>query len=111
MVKKAVETLNGDNDIPPKRITVYAVEKLLNLPSKRIYYLPMCKAEIFKYKETQEEFWAKKIIWGVKKIIRENISLNLTRIESITNIEKENIIKCIPYIKDSDIKEKIKTLL
>lgn len=111
LVKKAIETLNGDNDIPPKRITVYAVEKLLKLPSKRIYYLPLCKEEILKYKETQEEFWARKIIWGVRKITRENLSLNLTRIESLTNIEKENIIRCIPYIKDVKVREKIKSLI
>lgn len=111
LVIDAINTLDGDNDIPPKRITVYAVEKLLNLPSKRIYYLPKCKEEILKHKETQEEFWARKIIWGVKKIIRENLSLNLTRIESITNIEKENIIRCIPYIGDNDTREKLKSLI
>lgn len=110
-LKKAIETLNGDNNIPPKRITVYAVEKLLNIPSKRIYYLPMCKAEILKHKETQDEFWTRKLIWGVRKIIRENLSLNFTRIENIINIEKEDIIRCIPNIEDIDIKEKIETLL
>lgn len=108
LVKKAIETLNGDNDIPPKRITVYAVEKLLNLPSKRIYYLPMCKAEILKHKETQDEFWTRKIIWGVKKITRENLPLNITRIEALTNIEKENIIRCVSYIEDIATKEKLK---
>ena len=111
LVRDAIKSLNGDRDIPPKRITVYAVEKLLNLPSKRIYYLPLCKEEILKYKETQEEFWARKIIWGVRKITRENLSLNLTRIESLTNIEKENIIRCIPYIKDVKVREKIKSLI
>ncbi len=111
LVRDAIKSLNGDRDIPPKRITVYAIEKLLNLPSKRIYYLPLCKEEILKHKETQEEFWTRKITWGVRKIIRENLSLNLTRIQSITNIEKENIIRCIPYIKDVKIREKIKSLI
>lgn len=111
LVRDAIKFLNGDRDIPPKRITVYAIEKLLNLPSKRIYYLPLCKEEILKHKETQEEFWTRKIIWGIRKIIRENLSLNLTRIESITNIEKEDIIRCIPYIKDVKIREKIKSLI
>ena len=110
LVKKAIETLNGDTDIPPKRITVYAVEKLLNLPSKRIYYLPLCEKEILNHKETQDEFWTRKIMWGIRKIIRENLSLNLTRIEHITNIEKEDIIRCIPNIEDIEIKDKIKTL-
>lgn len=111
LVKKAIETLNGDENIPPKRITVYAVEKLLNLPSKRIYYLPMCKTEILKHKESQDEFWTRKIIWGIRKIIGENLPLNITRIQSITNIEKENIIRCIPYIKDVKVREKIKSLI
>ena len=111
LVRDAIKSLNGDEEIAPKRITVYAVEKFLNLPSKRIYYLPMCKVEILKNKETQEEFWARKIIWGVRKITRENLSLNLTRIESLTNIEKEDIIRCIPYIDDIDTREKIKRLI
>lgn len=111
LVKKAIKELNGNEGIPPKRITVYAVEKLLNLPSKRIYYLPLCKEEILKHKETQDEFWTRKIIWGIKKIIRENFSLNLTRIENLTNIEKGNIIRCIPYIDDIEAQEKIKSLL
>lgn len=111
LVIDAIKNLNGGEDIAPKRITVYAVEKLLNLPSKRIYYLPLCKEEILKHKETQEEFWARKITWGVKKITRENLSLNLTRIESLTNVEKENIIRCIPYIKDVKVGEKIKSLI
>ena len=111
LVKKSIETLNGDNDIPPKRITVYAVEKLLKLPSKRIYYLPMCKAEILKHQESQDEFWTRKITWGVGKIVRENLPLNITRIETLTNIEKENIIRCVSYIEDIDTREKIKSLI
>lgn len=111
LVIKAIETFNGGEDIPPKRITVYAVEKFLNLPSKRIYYLPLCKTEILKHKETQDEFWTRKIIWGIRKIIRENLPLNITRIQSITNIEKEDILRCIPNIEDIDIKESIKSLL
>lgn len=111
LVAEAIEILNGNEELCPKKITVSAVEKFLNLPCKRIYNLPLCKKEILKYKKIQEEFWAQKIEWAAKKIIKENTALNMKKLRTLTNMKKENIISCIPYIADRDIREKIKNVL
>ncbi len=94
LVKEAVKKLRGDGIERPRKVTVYAVEKLLNLPSKRIYYLPMCKAEILKYHETQEEYWAREVVWAVNKLKRENIPITMTRIKGLTNMRNENFKAC-----------------
>lgn len=103
LVKKAIQQLQGDGITRPKKVSVYAVEKLLGLPSKRISnYLPLCKAEIEKYQETQEQYWAKEVIWAVQKIIRDGEPLNWKHVRNLTNIRKENLMDCLPYIAEVD---------
>lgn len=86
-----------------------------NLPSKRIVtYLPMCKAEIEKYQESQEEYWAREVVWAVNYIITEGNRLNWKQIRNLTNMRKQDLIKCVPYLlnyTDSDTVEEIKMLI
>lgn len=99
LVKDAISQLQGDGVSRPKKVTVFAVEKMLNLPSKRIFlYLSMCKAEIEKHEESQEQYWAKEVIWAVDKIIREGQVLNWKHIRNLTNMRKRDCIACLPYL-------------
>lgn len=114
LVKHAICELRGDGNSRPKKITIFAVEKMLNLPSKRFDNLPRCKAEIEKYYESQEEYWAREVVWAVKKIAKEGRVLNWRQIRGLTNMRKEDIIECLPYLKqfaDSDIEEKIHSII
>lgn len=115
LVKDAILQLQGDVINRPKKITVFAVEKLLGLPSKRIsLYLPMCKAEIDKYQESQEQYWAREVVWAVKKIIREGEMLNWKHIRNLTNMRKCDLIACIPYLDmftDGKLTKQIKELM
>ena len=106
LVREAIKKLRGDGYQRPKKVTVYAVEKLLNLPSKRIYYLPLCKAEILKYQESQEEYWAREVVWAVNKLKHDNVSVTITRIKQLTNMRDENFKACMGYLADI-IKDKL----
>ena len=107
-VQKAIETLKCTE--PPKRVTGYAIERMLKLPSKQIQNLPKCRAEVLKHSEIQTQFWTRKIEWAVKKIVAENQPINLKHIRTLTNMRKENILSVIPYLED-EIKEKVNLVL
>ena len=97
-VQKAIETLKCTE--PPKRVTGYAIERMLKLPSKQIQNLPKCRTEVLKHSETQIQFWARKIEWAVKKLVAENQPINLKHIRTLTNMRKENILSVMPYLDD-----------
>lgn len=114
LVKDAIKQLQGDGLSRPKKVTVFAVEKMLSLPSKRISFLPMCKAEIDKYQESQEQYWAREIVWAVNKIMREGQVLNWKHIRNLTNMRKCDCIACLPelqQIADDDMVELVQNLL
>mgnify|MGYP004569881675 FL=1 len=107
-VQKAIETLKCTE--PPKRVTGYAIERILKLPSKQIQKLPKCRTEVLKHSETQIQFWARKIEWAVKKLVAENQPINLKHIRTLTNMRKENILSVMPYL-DDETKEKVNLVL
>lgn len=115
LVRDAIRQLQGNGKNRPKKVTVFAIEKILHLPSKRIEtYLPRCKAEIEKYQESQEEYWAREIVWAVNHIITEGNRLNWKQIRNLTNMRKQDLIKCVPYLSnyvDTDMVDKIKILI
>ena len=107
-VQQAIEKLLGSD--PPKRVTVYAVEQMLKLPSKQIEHLLKCKNEILKHYESQEEFWARKVSWAVRKIKKYGQPLNWKHIRDLTNMRKENLVSCMPFL-NSELREKIELIL
>lgn len=92
-VKKAIKQLQGDGIDRPRRVTEYAICRMLNLPDKRFHYLPMCRAEIKKNMETQEEYWIREIGWAVKKIEGEGETLNWKHIRELTNMKRGDFDK------------------
>ena len=98
LVKDTILKLKGDDISRPKRITISLVERTLNLPCKRISYLPMCKEEIQKHYETQEQYWAREVVWAVNKLKREGVPVTKYRIKRLTNMREENLQACMPYL-------------
>lgn len=112
LVIDAIELLKGNSIyVRPKKITVALIEKFLNLPCKRISLLPMCKAEIEKHYETQEQYWSGELTWAANKLKRENLPVNYTRIKVLTNMRKENMKACIPYIQDKELRQEMYKML
>lgn len=114
LVKETISQLQGKGEIRPRRVTIYAVEKRLGLPDKRItQYLPLCRTEVEKHQESQEEYWARETAWAVRKIQREGKPLNWKRIRSLTNMKRENFNACLSYLEnfmEPDLYERMKDL-
>ena len=99
LVKDAICKLQGDGNTRPKKVTAYAVQKMLGLPDKQIDHLLQCNEEIEKFQESQEQYWAREVVWAVNKILNEGQALNWKHIRNLTNMKKQNFILCLPEIK------------
>ena len=99
MVREVIRELQGDIDRKPKRVTVFAVEKRLALPSKRIsLYLPRCLQEIKSHEETQEQVWAKQVVWAVNRLMMQGRPVTMKQIRILTNMRQAYINASIPYL-------------
>lgn len=105
LVREAIHQLQGDGTTRPKRVTVYTVEKLLNLPSKRItLYLPRCRAEIQKHEESQEQYWAREVTWAICHIQEAGEPVTWRRIRDLTNMRRGDFESCIPHMDTCTVK-------
>lgn len=99
LVKDAIKQLQGDGTTRPKRVTVFAVEKMLHLTSKKIsLYLPRCLAEIRRHEESQEQYWAREVVWAANQLIAAGSPLVWRRIRELTNMRPENYRACLPHV-------------
>lgn len=113
-VTAAIKDLQGSRIERPKKVTVYAVARKMKVHSKYFDNLPLCKQEILKHYESQEEYWAREVVWAVQKILSEGQPLNWKHIRNLTNMRNENFQACKPYLEkyaDTEMAEKIKELL
>lgn len=107
-VKSVVKELYDNGGDRPHRVTVNAVQKVMNLPERRFDNLPLCKAEINRYKEDQEHYWAREVIWAVKQITEKNRLVSWKAVRVLINIRPVNYDACLKYIDgmaDDDIKD------
>ena len=115
LVKDAIRQLQGDGTTRPKKITVFAVENMLNLPTKRIsLYLPKCHAEIKMHEETQEQYWAREVVWAVTYLDKGGISLVWRRVRELTNLRRKDFDACLPFVSryaEESVAERIRCLL
>lgn len=99
-VQNAIKQLQGNGEERPHRVTEYAVCRMLGLPDKRLQSLPKCRAEVFKHQEPQEQYWAREAVWAVNKIQSEGKAPSWKQIRVLTNMRKDNMMVCLPYLKD-----------
>lgn len=112
LVMEAIRQLQGDGATRPKKVTVFAVEKLLHLSSKRIsLYLPKCLAEIQQYAESQEQYWARKAVWAVRQVENTGRTLTWRRVRDLTNMRRRDFEACLLYISDYTDKELVEQIL
>ena len=113
LVKKSIKELQGQGGERPHKVNVFAVSKKLGLSDKRLYLLPKCMKEVLKHQESQEQYWAKEVIWAINKIQNDGISLNWKQVRVLTNMRKANLIATLPYLEemDLDIAEKVRAIV
>lgn len=111
LVINAIEDIRGGEGVRPKKITIATIERALELPNKRISdCLPKCKAEIKQYEESYEQYWAREVVWAINKINKEGSTLNWKQIRNLTNMRKDNIIACLPYLS-TEIADIIRSII
>ena len=113
-VTAAIKDLQGSRTTRPKKITIYAVARQMNVHNKYFDNLPLCKQEILEHYESQEEYWAKEVVWAVQRILSKGQPLNWKHIRNLTNMRNENFQVCKPYLEmymDAEMAERIKELL
>ncbi len=98
-VKKIISEIYGTGVNRPHKVTEYAVCKKMNLPDKRFDYLPLCRKEIKKYRESNEQYWAREVIWAINTVKRKGEVLNFSHIRNLTNMRKEYLIACMPELE------------
>ena len=83
----------------PVRITIAGVQKQMKLPDKRFEKLPMCKAEIEKYMESQKQYWAREIVWAVRELQKDNKELSIKKIRTKINLRTANIMVALEELE------------
>jgi len=109
-VKRAIEQLTGDGITRPRKVTPYSVGKIIGLRQAKINSLPMCKAEIEKYRLSRNEYWALELVWAAKTLIRDGRSFNYSNLTRLTSMKNEAVISCLPYVPkyaDDELYKKI----
>ena len=101
LVKEAISQLQGDGTNRPKKITTFAVEKILHLSSKKIsLHLSKCLAEIQRHEESQEQYWAREVAWAVHQVEDGGAALTWRKVRDLTNMRRRDFEACLPYISD-----------
>lgn len=98
LVKEAICKLQGDGTSRPVKISIGTIERYLQLPKNGLRNYPMCRSEIQKHTESQEQYWTRELIWAAKTIMDSGQSLHLTAIKKLTNMRSAYITTCIPYL-------------
>ena len=112
-VKSVVSEIYGMDDNRPHRVTLTAVSRALNMDSHKIAKLPLCKAEIERFYESQEHYWAREIIWAVGQIEKNNEPMNFKHIRNYINLRKENVIASMNelYVLDNQLASLVEKIL
>lgn len=115
LVKDAISQLQGGRTTRPKKITAFAVEKILYLSSKKIsLHLPKCLVEIQRHAESQEQYWAREVAWAARQMEDCGVTLTWRKVRDLTNMRRRDFEDCLPYISDyadSALAEQILNLL
>lgn len=104
-VKEAINQLQGNKEIRPKKITIGAVASYLHLSKKGFENCPKCRAEIQRYHESQDEYWCREIIWAANKVLGDSKELNWNNIRRIINIKRTDFERCKSLLNDDGVSD------
>ncbi|MCM1232869.1 MAG: hypothetical protein NC489_22315 [Ruminococcus flavefaciens] len=98
LVKNACKRLYINKDGMPGKVCTNAVCRALDFPEKRMEYLPKCRNAIKKYEESQQVFWARKIVWHYRKLVAEGQIISYNRLCRPLNLRRVNFISTLPFL-------------
>lgn len=106
----AIASVQQHTDQRPIKISVGMVERMLGMPKNGLRNYPLCRAEIMKHVESQEQYWARELEWAAKTMLGSVGVVHMTGLMKLTNMRVRNIIASLPYLDDPIIAEKIKAV-
>lgn len=100
MVKSVICDLHGNGEEKPQNVSFYAVSKRLNIPSHRLIKMEQCKNEIEQHVESIDQYRARKVIWAVNTLQKEEKPIVLWRILHMLKLDTERVQSCLPFLKE-----------
>ena len=85
----------------PMKVSALKVCKRVGITHTLIKFMPLCKACIDEYAETDDEYHARIIVWAYRKLKTEKTDgeiIRVSEIHKLTSEWKENIIRALPYM-------------
>lgn len=107
-VMNAIASVQQHVDQRPVKISVGMVERMLGMPKNGLRNYPLCRAEIMKHKESQEQFWARELEWATQIMLDSVGMVHMTGLMKLTNMRAKNIVASLPYLDDTTAAAKIK---
>ena len=99
--KFAADIYNGINtDGRPEKVSLKRVCRAFGLHEQSFECLSKCKSIVDRYSETQEEYWAREIIWAYKMLVEKEKPFYWSDIRKLTGIKKCNLDRVLPYLAD-----------
>jgi len=99
LVKQAIQELHGGGEQSPKRISVWAVVKKINISSYLLKDMELCKQEIEQSIECDAKFHARRVLWAVNVLQKSEKDIKFWRLSYLCKLEKEEVIACLPYLE------------
>jgi uncharacterized protein Yka (UPF0111/DUF47 family) len=65
------------------------------------------------YYESQEEYWARELVWAVKRTERDGDSLSFSHIQDLTNLRRDNMVDSLEALamRDKKVYDTISSIL
>lgn len=106
-----IEQFKEDTEDRPKRVTMSSIGHSLHIPFKNFDNLPLCRTALKQNTENINEYWAREMVWAIKKIKREGRDMHLTNIMKLTNQRKRDVFSSVEYMQDEECKKIIEGCL
>ncbi len=103
-LKKVVINIYGDGDARPRKISISQVSKAMRVDSHRLKKMKRCMDFFNQYYESQEEYWARELVWAVKRTERDGDSLSFSHIQDLTNLRRDNMVDSLEALAMRDKK-------
>lgn len=97
-VREVIKRLYVDSTGRPRRVTPRAVCDIMGWPNKRLDLLPLCSAEVQRYRETMPQYWAREVVWAYNQLAITNKHINWKAIRDLINIRRKDLHACTPYL-------------
>lgn len=89
-----------NTDGRPEKVSLKRVCREFGIHEQSFQNLPKCKKILGEYNETQEECWARKIVWAYKWLTEKGTPFYWSDIRKLTGIKKCNLDRVLPYLVD-----------